>query len=159
MGAAEWRNIVSYDPATGDFVWLVSPSIGVRAGDPAGALNGIGRRVIRFKGRAYYAHRLAWLLTYGEWPVRWIDHVNGVPSDNRIVNLREANSSQNNMNKVGWNRLGIKGVWRSSKSSFAASISLNGKSVYLGSFPTAEGAATAYAEAAKNLHGEFARSA
>lgn len=33
------------------------------------------------------AHRLAWRLTYGEWPKGELIHKNGVKRDNRIENL------------------------------------------------------------------------
>ena len=60
-----------------------------------------GYAVIRFKFAGYrhsvLAHRLGWLLTVGVWPHQ-IDHINGVPSDNRLSNLRETTSSLNQQN-------------------------------------------------------------
>jgi len=44
------------------------------------------------------AHRLAWLLYYGEWPSGDVDHINRNRSDNRISNLRQLNRSQNLLN-------------------------------------------------------------
>jgi len=61
---------------------------------------------------SYPAHRIAWLIYYGYEPEKEIDHVNMDASDNRILNLREADRSQNECNKPvrSDNKLGIKGV-------------------------------------------------
>lgn len=45
-----------------------------------------------------YGHRIAWLLHYGEEPPYMIDHINTIPWDNRIVNLRETNFKLNRIN-------------------------------------------------------------
>lgn len=49
-------------------------------------------------GKKVLAHRLAWLLYYGDWPKDDIDHINRDRSDNRISNLRQLNRSQNLLN-------------------------------------------------------------
>lgn len=36
----------------------------------------------------YLAAHLAWLWVYGEWPPKYIQHVNGVKTDDRIDNLQ-----------------------------------------------------------------------
>lgn len=58
----------------------------------------VGYRYISFRGRHYYAHRLAWLIVKGEWPKNHIDHINGVKDDNRIANLRDVSSAENHRN-------------------------------------------------------------
>lgn len=35
----------------------------------------------------------------GDWPKDQLDHINGVRDDNRIENLREVTSQQNNFNR------------------------------------------------------------
>jgi hypothetical protein len=47
----------------------------------------------------YYAHRLAWLWWFGEWPEGGLDHINRIRNDNRIDNLREATRSENQRNR------------------------------------------------------------
>jgi hypothetical protein len=65
------------------------------------------------------------------------DHINLVKSDNRKFNLRAANKSQNEMNKlIGSNNTsGIKGVWYKKRDNkWVAEIMLNGKKIHLGVF-------------------------
>jgi len=109
---------------------------------------------------SYGAHRLAWLLTHGEWPKDEVDHINGDRMDNRLSNLREATRSQNSMN-IGarrTNKTGFKGVW-AYKGRFRSQIALDGKRTSLGTFDTAQEAYSAYCAAVVKLHGEFARAA
>ncbi|MBB3876089.1 HNH endonuclease [Sphingomonas aquatilis] len=70
-------------------------------GYPSGTL--LGQRVA--------AHRLIWLLAYGEIP-EFIDHENGDRSDNRLANLRRVSRADNNRNRCisGNNTSGVTGV-------------------------------------------------
>lgn len=49
-----------------------------------------GYVVISLGRESYKAHRLAWLVTYGEWPDEDIDHVDRDKSNNKIVNLQKS---------------------------------------------------------------------
>lgn len=86
-----------------------------------------------------------------------VDHRNRDGSDNRRRNLRNATSSQNGANSMA--RKGsskFKGVFLS-KGNWNASLRKNYKTFHLGRFDTEEAAARAHDEAARRLHGEFAR--
>jgi len=145
--------LLNYDPQTGLFTHKVN-SHKRKAGAATGRLDTKGYVRIRLLGYEFKAHRLAWLLTYGMWPDAEIDHINGCPSDNRILNLRDVSVAQN-----GWNRTkamrnnqsGYLGVSRSAGGQFHAQIGVNGEQLSLGWFNTAEEAASAYA-AAKTVH-------
>ena len=52
-----------------------------------GSLRSDGTVGISVKGRTVLAHRLAWLLSTGEWPDGMVSHINGDKSDNRFENL------------------------------------------------------------------------
>jgi len=96
----------------------------------------------------------------GSWPDGMIDHSNGNPSDNRFINLRVTDSSGNNRNsrKRKTNKSGYKGVSFFRKTEkWRASIVYNRRNISLGLFENPEDAHKAYVEAAKRLHGDFAR--
>jgi len=104
---------------------------------------------------------VAWLIHFGQWPERQVDHINGDHADNRISNLRLATGTQNQANKglQRNNTTGFKGVGYRPDRGFFAIIKKDRKSHYLGQFNTAEEAHAAYCAAAKRLFGEFARTA
>jgi hypothetical protein len=89
-----------------------------------------------------------------------VDHINGDALDNRRCNLRVATRSQNLQNrpKQKNNSSGYKGVSKYRTGRWMASIRVNGTCKYLGYHSTPEAAHAAYCAAAKELHGEFARS-
>lgn len=100
---------------------------------------------------------MAWAFTSGDWPALHIDHINGVKSDNRIANLREATPTQNNANLISnaRNTTGFKGVSRQC-GRYVAMISKDNKDFVLGRFDSPTLAAMAYDNKAKELFGEFA---
>lgn len=89
-----------------------------------------------------------------------VDHINGNTLDNRRCNLRLATVKENTRNQQisKKNTSGYKGVgWSKRDRRWVARITVDGKAVYLGSFDRPEDAHSAYCEAAKKYHGEFAR--
>lgn len=151
------HTILSYDPATGSFLWLVKKSQGTKIGSVAGKINEDGYRKIKIDGKIYSAHRLAVFYVTGEWPPEQTDHENLNPDDNSWENIRNASGSQNQANKRVYknNKLGIKGVTLHSSGKFQATV----QDRYLGLFITKELAAAAYANAAHETFGKFARTA
>lgn len=86
-----------------------------------------------------------------------VDHINGDTLDNRRANLRVCTQAQNLANqgpKFGCS--GFKGVHRH-RGKWKVTISSAKEMHYLGVFQNIEDAARAYDDAAKRLHGEFAR--
>lgn len=114
----------------------------------------------RIRGEAYLAHRVAHLIMTGEWPEDQVDHQFGDKSDNRWEVLRPADNSQNNHNRGldRRNKSGFKGVvWCKRDERYLAYIRKDGITKNLGSFGNPVDAAAAYAKAAVELFGEFAR--
>lgn len=152
-------SILIYDRYTGYFSWRHSRK-GVKRSSElyAGTRALTGYIQIMIAKRLYLAHRLAWFYETVRWPDLQIDHINGIRSDNRICNLREANQSQQSANSAmqANNSTGLKGV-AFSAGKYIAQITHNGVYYYLGRFPNPEDAHAAYMEAALRLHGKFAR--
>jgi hypothetical protein len=156
---ARIRELLDYNPATGEFRWNASQGRAY-AGSIAGSLDSQGYLQIGIDQRRLKAHRLAWLLVNSVDPgdLR-IDHINGNPSDNRISNLRLATQSQNlcNRGKQRNNTSGYKGVsWEKASQKWQAHIKRNGRQVNLGRFDTPDEAHAAYVAAAEKLHEDFA---
>lgn len=156
------REMLDYDPSTGELTWKVKANKRFKIGDRALSLDGHGYLRVMIHGRHYQAHRLAWLHVHGRWPDQQIDHINGSRADNRLCNLREANQTQNNANTRLRcdNTSGFKGVsWDKTKRRWQALIRVNGRAKHLGRYDTPEAAHAAYASAAQKTFGEFARTA
>ncbi len=174
------RTLLDYNPETGSFTWKErTPDLFIEgshsaehqcrqwnsrfAGKNAGARDARGYLNLHIFCKSYRGHRLAWVIMTGEWPVDEIDHINGVKSDNRFANLREATSSENKAN-IGVRRNNItrlKGVAieRRRHRRWVANIADSGRCRYIGSFDCPAAAHFAYLIEADKAYGEFARAA
>jgi hypothetical protein len=116
-----------------------------------------GYTVVSLKRSSWQAHRLIWLMVYGEDPgPHEIDHINGDRSDNRLINLRLATAAQNRQNSSARRGRQLpKGV-KKNKGRYGARITCEKTVHWLGTYDTPEEAHEAYRKAANALHGEFA---
>lgn len=148
------RKLLNYNPITGVFVWNVRRG-GRVAGSEAGCLKPNGYINIAVDGRAYGAHRLAWLWTHGYLSEHEIDHINRVRSDNRLVNLREVSHQCNVRNSSirSDNSSGIQGVtYNKSDRRWHSRIDVNGVRIHIGCYKNKIEAAVARWEA-ENKYG------
>lgn len=147
---------VSYDRASGSLVWRRTRGSMV-AGAPVGTINADGYWRFQFRRKSLLVHRVVFFLLTGEQP-EIVDHRDCNPLNNRAENLRAADPVRSSINRRRWRGSLPKGV-RLNKGStrFSAAICVDGSRRHLGSFDTPEEAHLAYREAAKVLHGEFAR--
>jgi hypothetical protein len=130
------KELLSYDPGTGLFVWINNRSNVVKAGH-AGSLDGDKYRRIMIDNTSYKAHRLAWLYMTGLWPKDQIDHTDHDRSNNKWPNLREVSNTENSKNKKLYksNKSGHVGVlWHRKDKRWQASIRVDGKLKHLGNF-------------------------
>ena len=159
--------MLSYQPDTGRLVWLERSSNHIKndvvrrrwntryAGTEAfSAVSNRGYKHGRLLNQSLTAHRVAWALYYGKWPVGEIDDINGNRADNRIENLRDVTPSQNRQNAaMSWrNSSGVSGVsWHSVANKWRAEIKANGQRVYLGVFATMDAAIDARKKAEREF--------
>ena len=150
LTAERVRELLDYDPETGEFRWKVRTSLSVRPGYVAGCehtdQSGKEYRVIKVGGKFYKAHRLAWLVTHGEFPPEQIDHIDGNGLNNRLDNLRAVSHAENqrNQRKYSNNTTGVVGVyWTKDRHKWRAMIAVNRKDIHLGYFTNKDEAVAA----------------
>jgi len=157
--AERLRELVEYNPLTGQFMTLTSTHNGRWGpGRAIGTDNGIGYLVATLDSRKQYLHRMAYLYVTGEHPPAEIDHINRNRSDNRWANLRPATSGQNkyNLPKMRSNTSGHAGVSYSVRDKyFHAYIGVGGTRKNIGYFKTLEEAVAARLSAVETHHGEY----
>lgn len=138
-------SLLSYDAYTGVITRKVRTSSRTHVGQVAGRVftkkNGNAYRIICVASKEYYAHRLAFVLMTGQWPVGEVDHINGNGVDNRWCNLRDVPHAANmkNLRKQATNTSGHTGVsWHKNSNRWRARIVIDGKYRTLGYFRTIE---------------------
>ncbi|HXP59713.1 MAG TPA: HNH endonuclease [Dongiaceae bacterium] len=143
-----WTNVKKIDP---DGCWIWS-----------GARTKGGYGEFMVNGKMVYTHRFSFELVNGPIPEGiLLDH--GPICHNRACvnpsHLRLATDAQNSLNHVirKDSEVGFKGVGRNKNyNRWYARITINHKTINLGSFPSPEEAHAAYCQAANRLHGQFA---
>lgn len=89
---------LDYDPASGVLRWAKGLNSRSFAGNVAGSVNCKGYVSLKFRKRAYQAHRVAWFLMTGQQPNE-IDHVDRDKANNQWANLRDVTHSANCLNR------------------------------------------------------------
>lgn len=135
--------------------------LGFKYNQSTGEVTGSRGKVITAKSKGYIylqlkldkkmyqlrAHQFAWYTICGEI-VEQIDHVNGIKYDNRISNLRSVTNQQNQWNRtkaLGYSCNKLTNKWN-------AKISVDGKTINLGSFIIESEARQAYLDAKEKYH-------
>lgn len=154
LNAARLREVLAYDPDTGNLIWRRSQSARAPAGSVAGSTMKTGYVRTCVDGRSQYAHRLVWLHVYGSWPTALIDHIDGNKANNRIANLRDVSPSVNQQNRTKPRRDSVSGLMgvRKSQGKWCATIRVDGKDCFLGFHSTPEAASAAYQSAKSRSH-------
>lgn len=158
------RKFLRYDPSTGKLFWRKRSPDDFNEGkqskvwscrkwntryagnEALATINAQGYPCGSFSGLRLNAHRVAWAIHYGRWPKNEIDHINGIPDDNRIENLRDVTRSVNMRNRrmCSRNTSGYNGVlWCKAKKKWTATGQWNGNYEYIGRFDRLEDALAA----------------
>jgi hypothetical protein len=110
-----------------------------------------------------YLHRVVYKAAHPDYDGELhIDHINGLPLDNRLENLRPATASENTQNSRKTDQpktSRFKGVYLSKRKGtwYAAIRKKNEKRLFLGSYDDEAKAALVYDDAAIRLFGAFSR--
>lgn len=169
------RLLLRYEPETGKLFWKSRPVWLFRDEERKKAWNtklaGMealkrlepsGYRAGGIFRNSVKAHRVAFAIYHGRWPVGEIDHADRDPGNNRISNLREATSTQNkiNQNLRADNTTGFRGVSyvKTGKRLKRWTAKIGGKDggVHLRYFATAQEASDACERERRRLFGAFA---
>lgn len=158
--------IFDYDPLSGVLSWKhiipdkffpdarTAKAINTRnAGKPILTQESGGYIQVRWKGKAYLAHRICWLLYYKIWPTFHIDHEDHNRTNNRIKNLRDWKKERNNAHKKN-NTSGhpnIKFIQKSTNRPWFVSVYSNGKYLTQKSFATLQ-EAIQHRDGVRTLH-------
>lgn len=105
-------DIFRYEPNTGKLFWAnpvpekyfadrrAASQFNSRfAGTETGCPDTGGYLQTRWKGKAYRTHRIIWLMAYGTWPSKDIDHADHNRQNNRLKNLSDVSKPKNNAHK------------------------------------------------------------
>lgn len=148
------KSSLHYNRDTGLFIWkkVSKYSNSTKVGDIAGTIDCHGYIRIHIDGKYIKAHRLAWFFEHGYFPNKSIDHINHNKRDNRICNLRDVSTLENNRNKsiTSKSKTGVHGVrFIKSRNKYKANIVVNKKEVFLGYYLNVEDAIIARKNAEK----------
>lgn len=138
-----------FDYQDGNLVWKsVHPKRNHLLGQVAGCIHKSGYRVIRIGGKGYPAHRLVWIFVHGLInDFLQIDHIDGDKLNNDIKNLRLVTAKVNCLNRSRHKAKGY--TWNKAAKKWQASIQIDGRTKYLGSFFEEQDARSAYLAAFK----------
>lgn len=134
------KSLLRYEPDTGLIYWIAEGK-GMIKKKAAGTKLYSGYLGICIGPKRWQAHRIAWALHTGAWPKDQIDHINGIRTDNRACNLREATNSQNgkNLGLSKANKSGHKGVcFDKQTGKWRVMIKVNFKTIHLGRYADKE---------------------
>lgn len=160
------RELFDYDKETGKLYWRIRPrehfkttrgwitSNAKHAGKEVGCAYESGHLMVKIGLRTWPVHRVVWLMHTGELP-ETLDHINRIPSDNRIENLRPCTDSENIINSKKRAAGKVAGVYVVRPGVWKACLRVRGELHYLGCFRSWDAAKQAYEKCLRENFGEF----
>lgn len=146
-----------FEYSNGKIFWKQSSGTRGIKGTEAGKLRKDGYYDVGLKGKYYLVHRIIYALHHNDLP-EIVDHVNRIPSDNRIENLRAADWSENTWNSgiSTINSSGVKGIRKTKNNKYEARIAVYRKTIQVGTFETLNEAQIALEKVRQKEHEEYA---
>jgi hypothetical protein len=164
MDSVTLRNLIAYDPDTGEMTWLprvldlfatkrhCSVWNAKYAGKMVGSPSKNGYLVTSINNKTFYMHRIAWEIMTGN-KADIADHIDGNRTNNRFNNLRNVSATDNARNAgIQTHRgTGVMGVRIARSGRFVAHIRNGEKQHHLGTFNNIEDAKAARIKAIKHF--------
>lgn len=148
--------LFEYCPASGVIRWKVSCG-NAKNGDVAGRYQKQKQMEylrIYVDGAKYLAHRIAWLIYFGELPQQKITHLDRNGLNNMIENLVEASRGNNTRRLLSSKESGRNGVeWNIISSKWDVFTNLKGQRQFVGRFDTIDDAVDARRKALQEFLG------
>jgi len=142
------RDLLEYDEDSGNLTWRERPQRlfpdkrswawwnSRYAGKPAGETRlPDGSRTIKLFDQRHQVHRVIWAMQTGRWPGDIVRHRDGDHSNNRFDNLYDTTRVEC-QRSIRTSATGEPGVYALKSERLVASIWVNGRTVYLGTFGT-----------------------
>ena len=124
----------TYDPETGLLKHNKHYGPLIRKGSIAGSLRKDGYSQVKVCSKNYLVHRVCYYMHTGEMP-EYVDHINRIRGDNRIVNLRSGTHHDNMLNKSEYsnNNTGERNIsFHQRDGVYEVKFKVNGKQIYVG---------------------------
>ena len=159
---AQMAAVFQYCPETGEVRSMVQRGPfppGRKVGGVFRPRKGTPYLRVKFAGRSFLLHRVAWLLMTGGWPCGEVDHADGNGLNNVWANLRLASRAEQcrNVKAASTNATGVVGVsFHRATGKYTARGRSDGREVYLGLFSTITEAARVSREFRDREYGAFA---
>lgn len=146
-----------FEYRNGELYWKRRTSPTANAGDIAGNLKGNGYKQVTINNKLYLLHRIIYLWHHGYIP-KLIDHRDNNGLNNRIENLRDATSNQNQNNRKlsKASGSGVKDVYKVGNK-WQVRFTVSGKRKAFGCYYDIEVAKFVADTMRHKYHGQFAR--
>ena len=141
-----------FDYRDGNLYWKQRRKNWILVGQIAGTKTPKRYANLRVDGHFMKLHRAIFMYHHGYLP-DFVDHINGITTDNRIENLRACTKTQNGQNQT--NRPKTRNTFFKN-GRYGVALKVNGKQIHIGYFGSQEEAIKAAEQARKQHFGEFA---
>ena len=153
LDPAAIRRMLDYRAADGVLIWRENGQR-KRAGSVAGTMTKSGTCNIFLQKSITTRARCVWCWHNGAWPEGSMRHLNGNLSDDRIENLQVESFYERILRARGLQDRKLPPGVRLAGDRFSAMVTVNGRSMYLGTFDDEQAAFEAFKQAHVAVHGE-----
>lgn len=127
---------ISYNEKTGEFFWKKhKPYTTVKPFSKVKNCYVKGYLTITFNCKIMYLHKLAYFMYYKTIP-KYVNHINHIKNDNRILNLQASTSTRYNAKPRIDGKLKLPGITETKEGYYLVRVGINNVRYYLGTYTT-----------------------